>query len=231
MKLSKLKHLLPVLAGFAMVSCGMMKGQPEAFTGKMTYGISIEMADGSENPMLDQMKGMLPNEMAVASDGENYAMKMDGMQGMHLVAKPSEDMVYIATQGQYIKQKLSEMNQPEEGEEPASEDDISIEETGDTKEILGFTAKGYKVTDADGNVTTMYVTEDLVMNVPEAMGGLGGPSGFSKQVKGTPLRIEQSLGQAGMDMLIIFEAAAIEEGAEAATPILTPEEGDYQMEE
>lgn len=231
MKLHKLKHLLPVLAGFAMVSCGMMKGEPEAFKGKMTYGLSIEMADGSENPMLQQFAGMLPSEMVVASDGENYGMKMDGMQGMHLVAKPSEDMVYIASQGQFIKQKLSEMSQEEEAEAEESADDMTVEETGDTKEILGFNAKGYKVTNAEGNVTTIYVTEDIVMSTPDAMGGMGGPAGFADQVKGTPLRIEQGLSQAGMEMLLIFEATAIEEGSEAAMPITTPTEGDYQMEE
>lgn len=226
----KLKHIIPAVASLALVSCGIMKntgGDEDAFVGKITYGMSVELPGEEDGgSMAQQIQAMLPSAIEVATNGVDFGMKMDGPQPMHMISKVDEGMMYTIAGGQYSKTAIDTSTN---ADAPA----LTVEELPETMEILGYTCKAYSVTQEGVEAaSTLYVTDEI--NVVSTGGDnpiTSGPPGFSDQVKGTALRMEQNISQMGMEMKIIVEAKAIEEGETATTQILTIPEGDYQEAE
>lgn len=216
----KLKHILPIFASVALVSCGMFKSsEPEKFIGTITYKMQYAAPEGEENPMLEAMSSMFPSELIQGTDGVNFGMKMNGGQAMHLVANVAEKMYYISTQGQFIKQAFPEPDTT------ASTENITIEELTEEKEFLGLTCQGYKITNGE-TVTTVYVTSKFVLDQPQDM-LIGAAPEAMAQIVGTPLYTHSTVNQGGQNVVITLEATAINEGAEAAKEIVTPAEGEY----
>lgn len=219
------KYILPALATVVLASCGGSKSAsgPKPFVGKISYSMTLGTPDGEENPMLAGMQGMMPSELVQASNGTDFAIKMDGMQAMHLVAKGEEKMMYIATQGQFLKQPM-----PESDTASTDDSEVSIEQLEETKDILGYTCKAYTINNGETKIK-IYVTDEFELSPPEGMNIGTGGNGSAQMVPGTPLRTETVMNQGGMELLITLEAVAIEEGKEAAAALLVPSEGDYQL--
>lgn len=225
----KFKHILPAFAALALVSCGAFKSSgPKPVVGKITYSMKIESVDGEANPMIDAMQQFLPNKIEQASNGSDYAMRMDGMQAMHIVALSADSLVYIATGGEFIKSPISSLNK--KAEEAQGETEPMVEELGDTKEILGITCKGYRVTTGEV-VSTIYANNEFTLKSPAEMPSMISGTQSAGSVEGTPLYVEVIMNQAGQEFKMIMEATEFVEGEEAIKEILTPTEGEYVLQE
>ncbi len=220
------KHALQLsLVAVLATSCSIFKSssEPEPFKGTISYSLDIEM-DG-ENAMLEQIKAMMPSEVVMGSDGMNFGFMMNGeMQNTHMVANVEERMMYIASQGQYMKQPF-----PEESDSAAAEPEIVA--LDETKEVLGFMCKGYTITPEGGQALTLFVTEEINLTTPESISGGGSPFMAGGLINGTPLYMKQTIDQGMIAFDLIFEATNIVEGEEATTEVLTPEEGEYELME
>ncbi|GGH71106.1 hypothetical protein [Phaeocystidibacter marisrubri] len=225
----KFKHILPVFAALALVSCGAFKSsEPKPVVGKITYSMKVESVDGQDNPMIEAMQQFLPSRVEQASNGVDYAMRMDGMQAMHIVAKSADSMVYVAAGGEFIKTSISNLNNQADSEQ--GEIETVVEELGDTKEVLGMTCKGYRVT-AGETVSTLYVNSDFTLNSPSGMPNMMNGAQATGNVEGTPLYVEVIMNQGGQEFKMIMEATEFVEGEEAIKDILTPSKGEYVYQE
>ncbi len=225
------KTTLPIALIFVTASCGMMKSSEKApFEGTLTYTMDVQM-EGDAAMMADQIKAMLPEDMVLGTNGSDFGIKMNGgMQAMHMVANSEEKMMYIAAQGEFMKQPF-----PEQSEEPDTSAKPVVTKLEETKEILGFVCQGYSLEMGQEGEGTMilYTTEDINLVMPDALndGGTGTPFSTGGLVPGTALYIEQHIDQGMFAFDLVFEAINIVEGAEAAADVITPTEGDYELME
>lgn len=113
--------------------------------------------------------------------------------------------------------------------EPSEEDlkDITVEKTGETKDILGYSCAKYVTTISKNGATVnmdIYATDKLAAVSNQT-------TSFGDTIKGYPLLMEMKMNQGGMDMVITMEVTEIKKESVSSDKFdLTPPDGYKQVD-
>ena len=113
--------------------------------------------------------------------------------------------------------------------EPSEEDlkDITVEKTGETKDILGYSCAKYVTTISKNGATVnmdIYATDKLAAVSNQT-------TSFGDTIKGYPLLMEMKMNQGGMDIVITMEVTEIKKESVSSDKFdLTPPDGYKQVD-
>lgn len=182
--MKKILFVLSVL--FTSISFAQLK------TGSIEYAISIDAESEEQEQVAAMFEG---STMTIYFKPNMTALDMEMGMLMKVTtvsdAKKGKTLTLMDIMGQKIAVRDAQ-------QEPAKKNE-TIEKTSETKVILGYNCVKYRIIDEDDNMITMWVTEEININVE-------GQTLFRKDIKGTPLAF--STIQNGMKMN--FEATKID---------------------
>lgn len=176
--------------------------------------------------MADLLGPMMPNKMTVRYKGGDTRVSMEGglaasMMGDILYIS-SEDKAYMLKDKEKTAYKMPD-NKPSELENASPEITLLGDET-----INGYACKKYRVvikTDKEGSIDQMlWATTDIKMPKPKKTTTAGSGAGlFVPEIEGFPVKVEQSLKQAGINMTQIIELEKYEESSQEPNLFRVPE--------
>ncbi len=151
-KFSQLMRLLPIMFFFIYVSASAKE-----FSGVITYKINYE------GEMLnDQMKSMMPKTMTLTVKGNKAKVEMITGMGKTINITNGDEhttttMMDMMGKKYAFRSTTEEINKDMEGS-----DNINVEYTNDTKDILGYTCKKaiiHMKGEDEGDMTVYYTSE------------------------------------------------------------------------
>jgi GLPGLI family protein len=158
--------------------------------GHFTY--SIEMK--SDNPDLQMAIGMMQEssmDLFVLGSKTRVDMKMGTMMELSTITDQSEEVLLLMS-GMFGKNAIvTSVSELEKNKEEFPEPTLTLSDK--TKNIKGFTCKKALLTDADGNESLFWYTDEIVVSKK-------GQSYLSSNVPGFPL--EYSIKVNGMTMVL-----------------------------
>lgn len=161
MKKERLLFIGMAIILFAFSSCSILNnGGPKPFEGVVTYSVTYS---GDFDP---SQKAQMPSEQKIyVKDSKRMTSIVSAMYSMKNIVDVSNNtgLLLIDMMGNQYFKKITE-----EDMKKALEDqpEITIDFVDETKEIAGYKCKMAEVTDADGNITVMYYTEDIEIENP-----------------------------------------------------------------
>jgi len=137
-----------------LISISINAQKSKSFQGVITYDIAVE---GDIDP---SKKAFLPTQMT-AFIKENMA-RMEIISVMKQVFINDKETMTQTLLMDIMGDKVAIQAKKEDIEKELEEAPaLTFEETQETKEIAGYSCKKVKVTDEEGNITTLYYTTDI----------------------------------------------------------------------
>ncbi|CAN5435401.1 hypothetical protein BH09BAC1_BH09BAC1_30980 [soil metagenome] len=197
-----MRKLLLVLI---IVMTGLTAFAQNKFNGTVNFNIEYK----GDN--VGMFASMLPNKQVYSYSEGNFKLEMTG--GM---ASGQANVLHQAKEGKtYIVNTSAKKAQEMEPSKTEKNTKVSITETGEKADILGYACDKYKVeiqTDKGSITQYIYATKALQPVVPKNVANLEGMAAFTDKIKGLPLKIEMQLNQGGINISMIMTATSIKEG-------------------
>lgn len=199
--------------------------QSDNFEGKVTFDFTYTGADVSAYDLY------LQKQSVYYFKGKDVRFEMVGgmsslmgsllMDGDERIAYSINDLQKTA----YIMDRDTSNNQTME-----SDPSLTITDTGESEEILGYKCKKYKVVDKEeGTVLFIWLSTDLNFTNPEDFGGAAAGL-FFPNTAGVMLKMESTMDMGNGTMLTVTQkVSSIEETTQDATLFRIP--SDYEIKE
>jgi hypothetical protein len=177
---------------------------PEPTYGNMTFLIRgqdfVIKLDGPGYPASKMLYRNSDHAMYIIDDAGKNIIKLDfsiGQTGMPIGEVPEE----------YKKTYQEAMNA---GRVKNEKSKISLENTGESSNILGYACMKYKVSDESDIQSFVWLAGAIHVDFPEGMDHYAGPLDGLLTHEGFPLRIENSSRSQGLVLKMIAEAQKVQ---------------------
>lgn len=206
-----------ILSVFAILSLSLFAQTKE---GHIAFTIDVS----SDNPDMQMAIGMMQGstmDMYFAPDKSRIDMKFGTIMSITSIADVKANKT-LTLMGGMMGNMAIPMSMDDAKKADTLKAKMNVELVNETKVIAGYTCKKANVTDADGNVTVFWYTEELVASKD-------GQTYLNSQVPGIPL--EYDINQKGMIMKLTAAKVekVLEKSAKKTLFALTIPEGYKEM--
>lgn len=161
--------------------------------GKISYDVYVSTDDPAASQYVDQMEGSMLEVQFI--DGKIRSdMFMGEMMTTTSISHKDKDTTLVLLDGMMgrIAMKVSEDDMTEE--QRSAYDDVEVEVTDETKEIMGYDCKKAMITSGKGEESVLWFTEEIL---PDYRGG----QFLFEDIPGVPLEMYSTWGKMDLKMV------------------------------
>jgi hypothetical protein len=208
--MKKLSYLFVAILVMSLSGCSVFQGGSDSFEGHIKYNIEYE------GDIDEASRAQLPTSVKDYYKGSKLRKEQEtAMFSMYQIINSANKEVIILMD--MMGQKIAYKQDKEEMEEAMEEmGDPEVRETGETKEILGYTAKKVEV-ELEDNIFSGYVTDEISLEADHNW------AGQFNGVKGVLL--EYTTEQQGM--IMTYKATEVKEEKVKSSKFTIPD--DYEL--